>query len=200
MINPEFLNKAINFNDYLQLTRNIIEQAQPNPPYDNEKMKAYTAQNLERMERLNNNIVLDQKLYNLLSSITQKWVWVIITEPWCGDAAQIVPALSAFASVNDNIECKILLRDEHPELMNIYHTNGSKSIPKLICIDAERNIELGTWGPRPREIQIIVDQFKDDHSLTFGQKVRHIHQWYDENKTRAIQSEFVDLLQVWKGL
>ena len=40
----------------------------------------------------------------------------------------------------ENIELKIVLRDENEELMNEFLTNGSRSIPKLIVLD--ENLEV----------------------------------------------------------
>ena len=50
------------------------------------------------------------------------------------------------------LELRIVLRDEHPEVMDRYLTNGSRSIPIVIALDEEFR-ELGHWGPRPRELQ-----------------------------------------------
>ena len=56
--------------------------------------------------------------------------------PSCADA---VPGL----------ELRMLRRDQHPEVMDRYLTNGSRSIPIVIVLDEEFR-ELGHWGPRPR--------------------------------------------------
>ena len=199
MITAAQLQNSITYPEYIELTKSIIRNVSPPAPYHNEKMLKYTEANLERMQRVSNNIAIDQKLYNLLNAIANKWIWVIITEPWCGDASQIVPALCAFADVNSNIETKLILRDTNEDVMNAYLTNGSSSIPKLICLKADTLKEVGTWGPRPQEIQVMVDRFKSDTTTTFGQKVRQIHQWYDDNKSAALQEEFIALLQDWKA-
>jgi hypothetical protein len=198
MITKTQIDKAITYAQYIELTKSIITNPFPPAPYDNEKMLRYTVENLARMERVYNSIAIEQKLYNLLSSISEKWIWVIVTEPWCGDASQIVPALCAFAEVNENIDVKLILRDTNLDLMDAYLTNGGRSIPKLICVKAENFEDVGTWGPRPQEVQLIVDMFKNDTATSFGQKVRQIHQWYDDNKSAALQEEFIALLQEWK--
>jgi hypothetical protein len=199
MITTAQIQKSVTYSEYIELTKSIIENPSPTAPYDNEKMLKYTEANLERMQRVSSNIAIDQKLYNLLNSVNEKWIWVIITEPWCGDAAQIVPALCAFADVNENIETKLILRDTNLDLIDAYLTNGGRSIPKLICVKAENLEEIGTWGPRPQEIQVIVDAFISDTTTSFGQKVRQIHEWYDDNKSAALQEEFIALLQDWKA-
>jgi len=198
MITAAQLQESLTYLEYIELTKSIINNVSPSAPYDNEKMLKYTEANLERMQRVSNNISIDQKLYNLLTSVTDRWIWVIITEPWCGDAAQIVPALCAFAEVNSNIETKLILRDTNLDLIDAYLTEGGRSIPKLICLHQDTMEEIGTWGPRPQQIQVMVDKFKSDTTTSFGQKVRQIHQWYDDNKSAVLQEEFIALLQDWK--
>jgi len=199
MITAAKLQESLTYLEYIELTKSIINNVSPSAPYDNEKMLKYTEANLERMQRVSNNISIDQKLYNLLTSVTDRWIWVIITEPWCGDAAQIVPALCAFADVNSNIETKLILRDTNLDLMDAYLTEGGRSIPKLICLHQDTMEEIGTWGPRPQQIQVMVDKFKSYTTTSFGQKVRQIHQWYDDNKSAVLQEEFIALLQDWKA-
>jgi hypothetical protein len=45
--------------------------------------------------------------------------------------------MNKIAKLNDNIDLKVVLRDQNKELMNQFLTNGNKSIPKLIMIDDE---------------------------------------------------------------
>ena len=67
---------------------------------------------------------------------------MVLTEGWCGDAAQVLPVINKIASLSDFIDLKIILRDEHEELMNKFLTNGSKSIPKLVAIDENKKGDL----------------------------------------------------------
>lgn len=200
MITKNDLNASISFQEYLQLTQNIIESKEPPPPYDAPKMMKYTIENMERMKKVLHTLSIDQKLYNLLHHNKRSMVWVVLTEPWCGDASQIVPALAAFAEINANISFKILLSDTHTQIMDRYLTNGSRSIPKLVCIDEKSWKEIGVWGPRPQNLQQIVLEQKNNPNLSFGEKVRQIHAWYEENKTRDIQLEFIELLKQWNNL
>lgn len=197
MISILQLEQALSFQQYLDLTQQIIDNPTPAEPYNDEKMMKYTIDNMARMQKVLTNISIDQKLYNLLSTNERKMVWVVLTEPWCGDASQIVPALASFAAVSENITFKILLRDSNLEVMDNYLTNVGRSIPKFICIDEKSWKELGVWGPRPQSIQKIVMAQKDNPELTFAEKVKQIHAWYDENKTRDIQTEFIELLKQW---
>jgi len=77
---------------------------------------------------------------------------LVIAEDWCGDASSTIPILARFADAAPGMELRLLRRDEHPELMDDYLTNGSRSIPIVIVLD-ESFRELGHWGPRPSTLQ-----------------------------------------------
>lgn len=77
---------------------------------------------------------------------------LVISEDWCWDAANVVPPLARLADEASTFEVRIIARDEHPEVMDQYLTNGTRSIPIVIVLDAEFN-QLGHWGPRPSELQ-----------------------------------------------
>jgi hypothetical protein len=77
---------------------------------------------------------------------------LVIAEDWCGDASSTIPILARLAASVPGLELRVILRDQHPEVMDRYLTNGSRSIPIVIALD-EQFLELGHWGPRPRELQ-----------------------------------------------
>ena len=101
------------------------------------------------------------------------------------------------ASVNDHIELKILLRDIHEELMQGHLTDGSQSIPKLICIDRKSGEEIGSWGPRPIPAQKFVNN-RLKHSNVIDIDFRNkIHEWYNIDENQSIQEEFIELINKW---
>lgn len=77
---------------------------------------------------------------------------LVLVEDWCGDASNTVPILAKLSDLAPGIELRVLRRDEHPEVMDRYLTNGARSIPVVIVLDREFQ-ELGHWGPRPRMLQ-----------------------------------------------
>ena len=77
---------------------------------------------------------------------------LVLAEDWCGDASNTIPVLARLADSAPGIELRILRRDEHPDVMDRYLTNGARSIPIVIALDREFK-ELGHWGPRPRTLQ-----------------------------------------------
>jgi len=177
--------------------RHYISSEERPEAYRNEKMLKYTVENLQRVDHVLDTINIESKLYNLLTAIDQDLIWVVLAEPWCGDVSQVIPALYRIASCSERISFRVLQSDSHPDVLSAYLTGTSRSIPKLICLKADTLEELGTWGPRPAALQKIVLANKDDNSLSFGAKVRIVHDWYAEDKTLSIQHEFIDLVKQW---
>jgi hypothetical protein len=77
---------------------------------------------------------------------------LVIAEDWCGDASNTVPILAKWADAISDVELRIIRRDQHPEVMDRYLTNGSRSIPIVVVLD-EAFRELDHWGPRPTTLQ-----------------------------------------------
>lgn len=194
VITKQTIANTLSFDEYLKLTEEIITSPAPPEAYKDEKLMRFTKENFERMKRLKSFTNLESKLYNELQKLNTSWTWIVITEPWCGDASQIVPVLNLISQSNEKISFRILLRDTNLEVIDAYLTNGGRAIPKLVCVNSETLEEIGTWGPRPAALQAIVLANKE---LSMSEKVKFIHSWYDENKTFAIQEEFIDLIKQW---
>lgn len=198
-ITPTILEQAIDWNTYFQVMKDMV--ASPNPPgvYADPKMQRYTESNLKRTELVLDKMVLNQKLYNALSELKEEWIWVVLTEPWCGDASWGTTALYLIASATDNIAFKLLLRDTNLDVMASYQTNGGNAIPKLVCLRKSDLAELGTWGPRPALLQSLVNEMKAEAGITFTESVRRLHARYEEDMTVSIQDELLDLVKDWKS-
>ncbi len=196
---PAVLASALGFDEYLKLTKDIVEENVPRSGlYLADNTFRYTRSNLERMNKVLQQIVLNQKLYNLLSELKEEWIWIVLSEPWCGDASWGTPALYMIASAAEKIDFRILLRDKNPEIMKAYQTASSDSIPKLICLRKSDGQELGTWGPRPQVLhQMVLEKMKNP-LFDYKESVRAIHAWYEEDMTRSIQDEIIDLIKEWK--
>ena len=200
IITESVLAQTLSFEEYLELTKNILEEKIPRAGiYLADNTFRYTGSNLMRMEKVLDNIVLQQKLYNLISELQEKWIWLVISEPWCGDASWGTPALCMIASASDKIDFRILLRDTNPEIIQAYQTAGSDSIPKLICLRKSDLKVIGTWGPRPQILHEQVLKFKDDPAFDYKESVRKIHAWYEADMTSSIQDEMIDCVKVWKN-
>ncbi|WP_039054608.1 thioredoxin family protein, partial [Sphingobacterium sp. T2] len=119
--------------------------------------------------------------------------WILITEPWCGDAAHSVPQIYNMVKDNANIALDIQLRDEEPFLINSYLTNGGKSIPKLV-IRNSKGEDLAVWGPRPDKLQHMFLELKEKNA-SMDEIKEVIQKWYNEDKGQEIQRELVQLLR-----
>ena len=192
----EVLQTALTFEEYLQLTKDILEEKLPRDGrYMNDSTFRYTRSNLERMNKVLQNIVVNQKLYNLLSELKEDWIWVVLSEPWCGDASWGTTALQVISTCSDKIDFRILLRDKHPDIMKRYQTEGTDSIPKLICLRASNLSEVFTWGPRPLLLKKRIEALKASENFDYRESVRMLHQWYEEDMTKSIQEELIDLIK-----
>lgn len=197
-ITDSVLAETLSFEAYLHLTDDILEEKVPRAGiYLNDSTFRYTRSNKERMTKVLDNIALNQKLYNLLSDLEEEWIWLVISEPWCGDASWGVPALCMIASASDKIDFRILLRDTHPDIIAAYQTAGTDSIPKLVCLRKDDLSLVGTWGPRPEELHQMVLKFKDDPAFDYRESVRRLHAWFEADMTKSTQDELTVLIKQW---
>lgn len=192
-IHSSILAKAIPYDAYLQLSALLVKEERTSGPNQSEAYVYYTKLNVQRMKRLNKTIEVPANVSELLKEKAANWTWVILTEPWCGDAAQCVPVIEKLALSAGNIQTLYLLRDEHPEVMDAYLTNGARSIPKLICLD-KTGKELFTWGPRPAVIQEVMNRLKAEGITEIATIVEQIQKAYNEDKQAGIYNEFECLL------
>lgn len=155
----------------------------------------YTSLNLKRMTRLDKTFRLSDVLRNQLDALAEKQNWWVITEAWCGDSAQNLSTIAGIvAASNGKIELNVVFRDENPELMDAYLTNGSRSIPKLVAFN-ESGEELFTWGPRPKAAHELLLRWKQDpQGKTWEDFEMELHTWYAKDKTKSLQAEFQVLL------
>lgn len=100
---------------------------------------------------------------------------LVIAEDWCGDASSTVPVLAKLADTVPGLELRVILRDQHPDVMDLYLTNGSRSIPIVIALD-EQFRELGHWGPRPRDLQAWV--LANRLTVPKAELYPQVRQWY----------------------
>lgn len=192
------LRTALSYEEYRELINDLLEHGKTTGPNQSEMMTEYTKMNVQRMRRLDKTTELNNSLQQKLQSVEQEWIWVVLTEAWCGDAAQNVPIINKMAKHSINIHLKLLLRDENLEIMDQYLTDGGRSIPKLICLDRETLNELGTWGPRPGDFQQKAMQWKNDPEISKEEWVEKLHTLYAKDKSQTIQSDFEQLIEQWQ--
>lgn len=183
----------MNHQAYLNYFGSIINNPTPPAPYDNPDYFNYAKLNWSRTNRWLKHGVLSQDIKERINNIKTPQAWIIITEPWCGDAAHVVPFLHLIAQQNPLITVDYELRDAEPFRIKEYLTNGGKSIPKLIVRNAAGE-DLATWGPRPAGCQVIYDKLKAEQADFETIKIE-LQNWYNADKGKEIMQELYELLK-----
>lgn len=195
---PELIRQAINYQAYRQMINDLLEKNQTTGPNQSQAYIDYTKINVQRMKRWDKTGIIAEELKQELTLVNKKWIWLVLTEAWCGDAAQNIPMILKMAEINPNIKVKFLFRDENPELMDLYLTNGGRSIPKLIALRSDTLTELGNWGPRPAFLQDMVMTYRKNPTEPYASFTEKLHKWYADNKSRDLQNEFLALVRQWR--
>jgi hypothetical protein len=115
---------------------------------------------------------------------------LVIAEDWCGDASSTIPAVARFADAVPGMELRVLRRDEHPEVMDRYLTNGSRSIPIIVVLD-EGYRELGHWGPRPAALQTWV--LENRPLLPKAELYPQVRRWYARDRGETTLREVLEV-------
>ncbi len=182
-----YLQKGIGYNQYKQ------QMAEDLAVNADSKIKEYINLNQRRMYRVEKTFEISVELAAQIKNLKHKIYWLVLTEHWCGDASQLLPVFNAFAEMSEGkIELKLVYRDQHPELMDAYLTNGTRSIPKLIQLD-EHYAVTASWGPRPSVAQQLVKQLKSNPA-TAATYANELHLWYGKDKQKSLESEIAKLI------
>jgi len=194
VITSETIAKAMDYGTYRTFVQGRIAQNQSTGTNHSEAMVGYTTLNEKRMKRLDKTVKLIPETIAKVIEIDTPQIWLVLTEGWCGDAAQTVPIMVKMAAENSNIELKFLLRDENLEVMDEFLTNGGRSIPKLIVLKKETLEVLGSWGPRPTKLQEIFMEAKKSPDFNYPELQKEIQLWYTRDKGISTQKEIIEIL------
>ncbi len=194
----EYLANSMTYAEYIKLIDDLLLDGKTTGENQSEAMFNYGRLNRQRMHRLEKTVKLNDSLVEEVKRVERRMIWLIVTEGWCGDAAQNIPTIEKIAAESENIETRYVLRDENLELIDAYLTDNARSIPKLIALDAETLATNGVWGPRP---QIAMNYF---HELRAGgmeklQMMENLQRWYLQDKEKSLQNEFENLLSEWSN-
>lgn len=156
----------------------------------------FTKLNWARTQRLHKTVEIIPELKTAVENLQHNYSWMVITEAWCGDSAQNLPVIAEIAKLNpEKIKLFVVLRDENPELMSNYLTNGARAIPKLIVMDETIGKESFIWGPRPAPAQQLLLNWKQyAGGKSWEEFEKELHGWYAKDKTQTLQHEFLQLL------
>lgn len=188
------LAKSTSYNTYRKTVSDLLEIGKSTGPNQSDDLLNYSLLNDKRMSRLDKKTTLSEETVSALKKNKNKQTWLLITEGWCGDAAQIAPVINKMSLESDAIELKVVLRDENEALMNQFLTNGSKSIPKLVVLNENDDV-ISSWGPRPSIATKMVNDYKEAHGGLDANFKKDLQVWYNKDKGENIQKDIIAFLE-----
>ena len=194
IISSEIIKKSFDYASYRALIDKLLLEGKVTGPEQSEDLTHYTTLNVHRMNRVDKTSAIAEELMAVLTQIKTSQTWLVISEGWCGDAAQIVPFFHVIEKQFSTINVRLVLRDENLELMDQFLTNGARAIPKLLILDEQTNELLAHWGPRPAEAQTVINDLKDA-KVDMNEIKEKLHLWYARNKSQALQIELLNLIK-----
>ncbi|WP_432410073.1 thioredoxin family protein [Rasiella sp. SM2506] len=191
----EYVHKAISYPEYKLLFKQLVKEERTTGNEQSREKIDFTKLNWSRTKRLDKTVILSDSAIAIFKELNTPQTWLVITETWCGDAAQTLPFLNKIAALNENINLKLVLRDENEELMNSFLTNGSQSIPKLIILDSNNHV-IDTWGPRSSRATQLVNDYKKLHGQLDADFKKALQIWYNNDEGVAIIEDLISVIKV----
>ena len=193
-----YLERSMTFAEYSALVERLVEEGKTTGPKQSDSLANFTRLNWQRMKRLAKTTETEETVAAAVRTNDRRMTWLIITEAWCGDAAQNIPIIEKIAAESGIIETRYILRDENPDLIDRFLTFGARSIPKLIALDSETLDVLGEWGARPAVAQELFFELRDKGAEKPA-VMEALQRWYNHDQGRSLQNEFAELISSWGG-
>lgn len=188
------VKKGMSYKAYRNQVSELVENKSTTGEAQTQALINYTMLNDRRMKRWDKTVKVSEQVAEVVNNYTKKVTWLVLTESWCGDAAHVMPVINKIAELNPNIDFKVVLRDDHEDLMNAFLTNGNKSIPKLIAIDNEENRVLDSYGPRPSTATKLVNEYKAEYGVLTPEFKEDLQRWYNKDKGQTAIKDLLELL------
>jgi hypothetical protein len=182
----KYFDAGIEFDKYFEAMQGPISAE------TTEKHAQFIPLNIQRSKRILKTFQADAELEKIIKLLPPQ-NWLVISEHWCGDAAQIVPALYKLSTLNSQMNFRTIYRDENLPLIDLHLTGGTRSIPKLLILDTNFDL-IATYGPRPAAAQNLVLKLKAD-AATADTYAEALHAWYAKNKSAELQKELIHLFK-----
>ncbi len=190
----EALLQSHTYTEYRAMVSGLLTEGKSTGTEQSDELLHYSMLNEARMNRLDKKMVVTEDVIRSLLSLKKEYIWLVISEGWCGDAAQILPILNKMAVIAPGIDLKIVFRDQNPMLMDGFLTNGARSIPKLILIDANTMNVLGSWGPRPKGASELIKSYKLQYGAIDETAITELQLWYLNDRGLSTQREISQIM------
>lgn len=182
------------YSEYRKLVSDLLLEGKSTGNEQSDDLKHYSELNETRMNRLDKTMKITDENILKLKNLKNEYIWLVISEGWCGDAAQLLPIINKMAIDSGKIELRIVLRDENDELMKLFLTNKKKSIPVVIVVDKATGSVLGKWGPRPKGATDLITDYKKEFGVIDETAKTNLQLWYLHDKGISTQNELVNLM------
>ncbi|MFV8377328.1 thioredoxin family protein [Flavobacterium sp. LB3R33] len=182
------------YSEYRKLVSDLLLEGKSTGNEQSDDLKHYSELNETRMNRLDKTMRITDENILKLKNLKSEYIWLAISEGWCGDAAQLLPIINKMAIDSGKIELRIVLRDENDELMKLFLTNKKKSIPVVVVVDKETGSVLGKWGPRPKGATDLITDYKKEFGVIDETAKTNLQLWYLHDKGISTQNELVNLM------
>jgi Thioredoxin len=190
------LFNSYSYAEYRKLVTDLLSEGKSTGDVQSESLTHYTSLNEARMNRLEKTIKITEDTVDKLQKLENHFIWLVISEGWCGDAAQILPIINKMALASDKkVDLRIVLRDENDELMSQYLTNGGRAIPKVIVICKEAGIVRADWGPRPKGATRLMADYKKEFGVIDDKIKTDLQLWYLADKGVSVQEELLEIME-----
>jgi hypothetical protein len=122
----------------------------------------------------------------------QEYRLLVLVEDWCVDTSSTIPVIARWIESVPGLSLRLLRRDEHPEVMDRYLTNGARSIPVIVVLDRDCN-EVAHWGPYPAPLANWVREHKPP-ALPAAEFVKGKRVWYARDRGETMLRELLEIL------
>lgn len=189
------LFKSYSYSEYRKIITDLLLEEKSTGKEQSDELTNYSHLNETRMNRLEKTLKVVDETSQELKALKKDYLWLVISEGWCGDAAQLLPIFNKMADASEGkVELKIVFRDENEELMDLFLTNKGRAIPKLIVINRETGGALAHWGPRPKGASDLIQNYKKEHGVVDEKAKTDLQLWYLHDKGISTQSELLDMM------
>ena len=190
------LFNSYSYPEYRKLVTDLLSEGKSTGNEQSENLTHYTSLNEARMNRLEKTIKISENIIDKLQKLDNHYIWLVISEGWCGDAAQILPIINKMAlESNKKIDLRIVFRDANDELMSHYLTNGGRAIPKVIVICKEAGIVRADWDPRPKGATELMADYRKEFGVIDEKIKTDLQLWYLADKGISVQEELLEIME-----
>jgi thioredoxin family protein len=190
------ISKGISYQKYRALVDALALEGKSTGPEQIDTLIHYTNLNDKRMKRLDKTLKINEGAIAKIRGIDKEITWLVLTESWCGDAAQTIPMINKVAELNDRISLKMILRDENVDIMNRFLINEAMSIPRLVMVESQTGDVIGQWGSRPSVATQMVMDYKDEHGKLTPEFKQDLQLWYNKDKGQSTLEDLLGLLSL----